>query len=1799
MQKYVHDMNLHLCVNLQFGNQCVQAEFLPGDTLGSILFRNFGIHRGVRAKVGRSWVPLDACALAYTSETLHLSTFGTVKLGSQKDVHFCKYVFEQQHGQFWQATSFRGRPVHVCKNGASMDLAHGVVPQAAFHPDATSGGETEEQTLACRHYNDVAHMKKQERGHTEVWITPWWSTGVRVITADPDESILEVCDKHQLICGMETPSVNGCAVQWDVPVRTFAEQVICLRITGLHGGANPEAARQAAHQVKSMLNGSAFVTRVCSCLTVPFAIAIHNCVPCATCHSSVMIEADIYEPLKPCLDEHFWRERIPHCRHQHGSSFQIRVDGDLWHRDLRRYPVLLIQNAVWGPDYIDTTQSDCIILPHPVSRRPMVENEFLMAEIFCGGYGGWHRALNGLRDVIPGRVVWSIDFWADAIRSYAINFDAAIIDQRTARSEKHGETQPCQAILGDIQEQWWIPHVMHEQVDAWAISSPCQPWSTASNALGFDHPAGHAVIHTLLKAKFFRPPLLLFENVRGIRVHEAWPVLLGLFAFCGYQLEWADISQLAEQIPQSRKRYLAVFRDVGTTKPESARAASWIPRTPLGLKLGVHLLKWEDVEGHAATVEEDILNMYMDIQYMPHLQPWQEDRVESVRCRSVGQIFGCIMASYTRSHQLDKKYLRQKGLHGHLVKQGANKRFLSIAEASTIMGTIGPLWLPKTEAFTFLGNGISPVHAALVIANALVFTARTSKWKHDPASAVAFICHKIPRCDSLQLVQERGGMWIKVKECTERATKVPRRSTDACQSECSLLIRSVPSPPMIPQTCQAIAGQMSEQCEPDPSPTQPMPQWQRIGFTSGVGIWCDKPDLHRCIGTVLQETSKGHAIDPSIFLVREPVCPENLHCVLTQEDVYISDRSFSMALGGNVHDQECNMFGLPAQPSDRLKCACDGLRQHPKAPEAIVRWELQDQGLRSVSTGHRAWTRLQEFQDEGVLRVLSCLGWQGSVSIGPMSNEDEASVKLDPMHQRAFVQAEWLRDLLCIMQVIQLVRFHGYSINHQTQDCILQIEGVHITVPCVPRDAIEKIVRDVQDASLAGATCVALQICESLPNAECPDCTVKCGIDMSRARIAENDEPTHVAINDSIWTECAIAWAGGRTHLITVRQDTPLGSIVKDFAGAAYESLQEVRCNGKTLQMDETAIACKGKVIRCFQRGIAGGVQNPAKAQLAQTLIDGGYPVHKVSQLVDNLSRAAGGDAIRDCISNARLDQRFKAVLHLAESHNVETAGHETKPKGLGKGKHEGQRQKPPKPGRHIRAPVVVDASDYQLLPDYFQGDSGKPIQVITEIASTSVGVVLTCMGTVIPWLDAKLSVKEELAAIVLDGDQHAAKMQQTWQSIHFPAQDKSGNKVVLRGLLIQFGQKPVKVSMTSHSVVKHKVVTCHATAFASDYEGDVWQQMLQMPAKAIVARFQSDEVKANICAIWGRSFRQQGKRCPIAQADSIRIYLHMPENKLHALLKESGFSKINVAAQNEHGKPSDAFTMTWTKLTDRAQFEQAVADIPHLGYIRTPRGTGLRTEHATAEDAWKVLRPLETYTQRIAIKQVFKLLGLPPATTSESLSELATALKWKMRPLKKLDPTTWVVGAEHALPNDVVVVNDLPVLIRELPSKYAPKSALVVTTGQAKVPSNPSADTPDPWMQGADPWATSARPAKTMTMAAPGNLASSEASSSAVSQRMTSMESNFASLREELQQQVKAVETKHAQDMNVMSNRFTSELNSLKTSMQTSFSQSLQDALQLQTQEMLKAIQATRPSPRGSEEEEARKKHKPDKPTQ
>ena len=60
------------------------------------------------------------------------------------------------------------------------------------------------------------------------------------------------------------------------------------------------------------------------------------------------------------------------------------------------------------------------------------------AEIFAGGFGGWHRELQTLSGEVPARVVWSLERDAKAMEVYALSFWASVIDKETQRPHASG-----------------------------------------------------------------------------------------------------------------------------------------------------------------------------------------------------------------------------------------------------------------------------------------------------------------------------------------------------------------------------------------------------------------------------------------------------------------------------------------------------------------------------------------------------------------------------------------------------------------------------------------------------------------------------------------------------------------------------------------------------------------------------------------------------------------------------------------------------------------------------------------------------------------------------------------------------------------------------------------------------------------------------------------------------------------------------------------------------------------------------------------------------------------------------------------------------------------------------------------------------------------------------------------------------------------------------------------------------------------------------------------------------------------
>ena len=165
-----------------------------------------------------------------------------------------------------------------------------------------------------------------------------------------------------------------------------------------------------------------------------------------------------------------------------------------------------------------------------------------------------------------------------------------------------------------------------------------------------------------------------------------------------------------------------------------------------------------------------------------------------------------------------------------------------------------------------------------------------------------------------------------------------------------------------------------------------------------------------------------------------------------------------------------------------------------------------------------------------------------------------------------------------------------------------------------------------------------------------------------------------------------------------------------------------------------------------------------------------------------------------------------------------------SRPKGKGKG------AKSAKPATsHRRDTPLPCVGDLTLRPNYFQTSSGEPIPVTTELNTKA----------------------DELAALTLDGVQPDQWPAYKCAWVTCPATDCAGNTVILSGLLAQLGEKPVTCPPSQCSIVKEEVVQCHISVCRVDFPEQVWQQILQAPAKTMLSRITQETVRSAIQSVW------------------------------------------------------------------------------------------------------------------------------------------------------------------------------------------------------------------------------------------------------------------------------------------------------------------------------------------------------------
>ena len=277
---------------------------------------------------------------------------------------------------------------------------------------------------------------------------------------------------------------------------------------------------------------------------------------------------------------------------------------------------------------------------------------------------------------------------------------------------------------------------------------------------------------------------------------------------------------------------------------------------------------------------------------------------------------------------------------------------------------------------------------------------------------------------------------------------------------------------------------------------------------------------------------------------------------------------------------------------------------------------------------------------------------------------------------------------------------------------------------------------------------------------------------------------------------------------------------------------------------------------------------------------------------------------------------------------------------------------------------------------------------------------------------ESKSLCKHELALIVLREPVPAPK--RPCEKVVFTALDHTGNKLILAGWMIQFGDGKVSIAKPDRFDVP--VPSCTIFAFTMHRDEcenpDQWAQLVSKPGKYILQQL---EIHPDaVYELWGRSWRTASKQVAPGVAESFRIWAWIADCEVERLLRISGLTSppVYTETREDHQASSStsvlptktpAFRMLWLPKDTSAM----VAG--HLGCIRGRTGRGIRIPEAAFDKAWQVFHPNKPQPVQVEAKHRWQLHGAPPRVKSKHINEFLGKLSIKGRTLRK-QGQVWIV---------------------------------------------------------------------------------------------------------------------------------------------------------------------------------------------
>ena len=262
------------------------------------------------------------------------------------------------------------------------------------------------------------------------------------------------------------------------------------------------------------------------------------------------------------------------------------------------------------------------------------------------------------------------------------------------------------------------------------VSTPCPPWSTATDATGLECMDGHLLIDVVCNASTINIETISMENVAGIVEHPHYQVIRKTIREHGWKIILAGVHPAEPMCPMHRSRWLIALvphsMELFDHQIQKANDMKMpCPAPGIGRQTSMlaancvqeHFQPWEMTE---LLPSQEAINAMSRFDFLPPKQRTVENRNKTeheifmLRVKTMKMCVPTIMALQGYQHCLPEHQLRRKGLFAFVVPCQTGFRYIAPFEVLCAMAFSNDTMLPRqfSDAWRAVGNALTLPQAA-------------------------------------------------------------------------------------------------------------------------------------------------------------------------------------------------------------------------------------------------------------------------------------------------------------------------------------------------------------------------------------------------------------------------------------------------------------------------------------------------------------------------------------------------------------------------------------------------------------------------------------------------------------------------------------------------------------------------------------------------------------------------------------------------------------------------------------------------------------------------------------------------------------------------------------------------------------------------------------------------------------------------------------------------------------------------------------------------------------------------------